>query len=403
MVSGTLLVDLLIAAVVVALLACSIVSRRALRRTRTDLRLSEADKLATFNALPDLIFIMSRDGVYLDFHTRALKALLVPPEQFLGRRLRDVLPRHLVPRFEHALEEALATDATVLVEYSLDIQHVPREFEARMVRWEGDRVLSIVREITERKQFERALAENEAALRASTVENHVLIGRLIAAQELERQRIARDLHDDLSQKLALLSIRIDRLAEGGAPAGEHLERRIQSLAQAVAEISTDVHNLSHELHPSKLETLGLVESVRGLCRETKRLSGIAVDFRHSGPSTILDANVSLHLYRIVQEGLHNVSKHSRASQAMVELITSPATIDLHIADSGCGFDESDPKQTGLGLVNIRERVRLLDGQIVIHSASNQGTRLGIRVPLSGSNGPAWLQDPPTAQPRTEYA
>ena len=387
---GAFAAELLIA-LLTAVLAGLVISRRALARATVALNQSEADKLATFSALPDLIFIMNRDGVYLDCHTRDLKALLVPPEQFLGRRMRDVLPPPLVPRMEHAFEAALASNATVLVEYSLDIQGEPRDFEARLVRWEGDRVLSIVREITERKRFERALSENELALRASMVENHALIGRLIAAQELERQRIARDLHDDLSQKLALLAIRIDRLSERDALDGDRLESRIRSLAQAVAEIATDVHNLSHELHPSKLETLGFVEAVRGLCRETRRLSGIAVDFRHSGASTIVDTHVSLHLYRIVQEGLHNVSKHSGASQALVELVTGPDAIDLRIADSGCGFDESD-STTGLGLVNIRERVRLLEGQMVIHSAPNEGTRLGVRVPLSGPGGPAWLQD-----------
>ena len=387
---GAFAAELLIA-LLTAVLAGLVISRRALARATVALNQSEADKLATFSALPDLIFIMNRDGVYLDCHTRDLKALLVPPEQFLGRRMRDVLPPPLVPRMEHAFEAALASNATVLVEYSLDIQGEPRDFEARLVRWEGDRVLSIIREISERKRFERALSENELALRASMVENHALIGRLIAAQELERQRIARDLHDDLSQKLALLAIRIDRLSERDALDGDRLESRIRSLAQAVAEIATDVHNLSHELHPSKLETLGFVEAVRGLCRETRRLSGIAVDFRHSGASTIVDTHVSLHLYRIVQEGLHNVSKHSGASQALVELVTGPDAIDLRIADSGCGFDESD-STTGLGLVNIRERVRLLEGQMVIHSAPNEGTRLGVRVPLSGPGGPAWLQD-----------
>lgn len=392
---GFLAVELLTALVAFALLVGLVIGRRALARARSALRQSEADKLATFNALPDLIFIMNREGVYLDFHTRDMKALLVPPEQFLGRRMRDVLPPHLVPRMERAFEASLASNATVLVEYSLDIQGVPRDFEARLVGWGGERVLSIVREITERKQFERALSENELALRASMVENHALIGRIIAAQELERQRIARDLHDDLSQKLALLGIRIDRLSERDAHDGDRLELRIRSLAQAVAEIATDVHNLSHELHPSKLETLGFVEAVRGLCVETRRLSGIAVDFRHSGSSATLDSHVSLHLYRIVQEGLHNVSKHSRASKAVVELVTTADMIDLHIADSGCGFDQSD-STTGLGLVNIRERVRLLDGQMVIHSTPNEGTRLGVRVQLSGPSGPAWLQDPRAA-------
>jgi PAS domain S-box-containing protein len=209
--------------------------------------------------------------------------------------------------------------------------------------------------------------------------NRDLAGRLIASQEEERHRIARELHDDLSQKIALLNIEIDQVA--GQLDAEDARIHLQRISGQAAEIATDVHNLSHELHPSRLQIIGLRPAFESLCREMSRQGEVQVVFTHGVVPEVVDPNVSLCLYRITQEALRNVMRHSRASEVQVRLWRHGDSLELQIADSGIGFNHK-VEHPGLGLVSIRERVALLRGQLAIHSAPGAGTRIGVRVPLS---------------------
>src|SRR5436190_4206926 len=236
----------------------------------------------------------------------------------------------------NALEEASASRDPVVVEYELATDEV-RHFEARLVNAEHGRVLSMVRDVTDAK---RAQALNRDLAR-----------RLIVSQEVERQRIARELHDDLSQKIALLNIEIEQLA-GHLQSGE-ARARLRHLSLRAGEIATDVHNLSHELHPSKLQTLGLVAAVQSLCQDVSRQFGVDVAFTAGTLPKPIDEGVSLCLYRIAQEALHNVARHSRARHAEVRLAMDDDALSLQVADSGIGFD-SHAQYAGLGLVSMRE-------------------------------------------------
>jgi signal transduction histidine kinase len=231
------------------------------------------------------------------------------------------------------------------------------------------------------RRARRRFAAADRALRERDAENQALAGRLIVAQEAERRRIARDLHDDLSQKLALLNVEIDLLATQGIVDWHRREQRFRRLSRAVAEITSDVHDLSHELHPSKLRPLGLVTALDALCRDLSCKYGIIIDFHHIGGPVTHDADVCLHLYRIVQEGLHNVVKHSAATHAIVEVEVGSAALDLRIADQGRGFVPTAAAREGIGLVSMRERARIVGGQMIIHTKPAGGTRLGIRVPI----------------------
>jgi signal transduction histidine kinase len=214
---------------------------------------------------------------------------------------------------------------------------------------------------------------------------------LIAAQEAERRRIARELHDDLSQKLALLNIDIELLERtSGASPGE-MSARIRDLSDRAGEIAASVHLLSHELHPSKLEALGLVAAIESHCRDIRNQHDIAVEFLSSGVTMSIPPDLALCLYRIVQEALHNVVKHSGADKASVQLTRDRDSLVLHIADSGAGFAPEEHDRTGLGLVSMRERVHYLGGKLVIHSAPGSGTRIGVRVPLEPTRSAADAQ------------
>jgi signal transduction histidine kinase len=239
-----------------------------------------------------------------------------------------------------------------------------------------------------RRRAERGLRESEAALRHSYEKTQDLAGRLIAAQEDERRRIARDLHDELGQKLALLSIDIELLTRGGGSLPAVGCDRVRAVSQRAGELAGDVQRLSYELHPSKLEALGLVASAQAFCRDISRQYGTHVEFRHTDVPKDVPSDVGLCLFRIMQEALHNVVKHSGAPVASVRLTATPGVLHLHIADRGKGFQVSPRQDAGkgstghLGLVSMRERVLFVGGTIAIRSAPGRGVRIAVHVPVS---------------------
>jgi signal transduction histidine kinase len=216
----------------------------------------------------------------------------------------------------------------------------------------------------------------------------MLNGELLHAQETERRRIARDLHDDLNQSLALLSVELDLLGQMPPELPGEFGTRIQELSGRVKQLSTSVHAMSHRLHPLKLEQLGLVAAARALCRELSQGHGLPIEFTHHEVPGAIPEDTALCLYRIMQEALRNSIKHSRARHAEVELNGTAGAICLRIVDDGTGFDPgSVESKGGLGLVSMRERLHLVHGSIAIDSRPSGGTRIDVRVPLC-SNGQA---------------
>jgi PAS domain S-box-containing protein len=355
------------------------------KRSEEALQHSEARNRAILRAVPDMMFLLNRDGMYLDYQAKDPHDLFIPPEEFLGKNIRDVMPPHLVPLFVNCLEQAIASEEPCVIDYELPLSGESRHFELRMVSCDHDKVLSIVRDMSGRRRAERALRDNEAALQATNEEIRHLGGRLIAAQEDERRRIARELHDDLSQKLALLTMELDQLSQTTSN-GDAALQRLRRLTDQAGQIATDVHRLSYQLHPSKLEALGLVASIRSYCRDIETQHAVDVEFTHTDVPATIPPEVSLCVFRVVQEALHNVVKHSAAERAFVKLSGTGDGLQLQIADSGIGFVLEAQDGQGLGLVSMRERVNFLGGKLVIHSAPGNGTRIGVRVPFDLSAG-----------------
>jgi len=212
-----------------------------------------------------------------------------------------------------------------------------------------------------------------------------LSGRLIAAQEEERGRIARELHDDFSQRLALLGIGLSRLWKKRPESEEEERNVVRELWNRSQEISSDVHRLSHQLHSSKLQHVGLVPALMGLCEEIGEKYGIQVQFVDRGVALEIAKDVSLCLFRVTQEALNNVVKHSGAKQAQVEIYTERNEIRLQIVDAGAGFDiDVKGTEVGIGLVGMRERLRLVGGRLSVQSAPGRGTEILAEVPLLAS-------------------
>jgi signal transduction histidine kinase len=235
-----------------------------------------------------------------------------------------------------------------------------------------------------RRRAEEQMRNSETELKASYDRIRYLAGRLLSAQESERARIARELHDDVSQQLALLSIDLELLNAASAPGNRGLVREVLDRSQNVART---VHDLSHRLHPAKLRLIGLVPALQSLQREITK-SGLEVTFLHKNLPPHLSEDLTLCLYRVVQEALQNAHKHAEASEVMVDLIGAPGRLELSIADDGVGFDPNAALSSGLGLVSMRERVEAVGGRLRIDSDPAEGTRLHISVPLMPAAGPA---------------
>src|ERR1700752_4253290 len=233
------------------------------------------------------------------------------------------------------------------------------------------RVLVTREDIPRHKQAEEALRN--------------LGGQLIKGQEDERRRVARELHDDLNQRLALLSVELDQLGLKVPSDREDLSVSVRTLSARAQEISLDIHRLSHQLHPAKLDQLGLAAGVKSLCEEVSRHHQIEIDFRLSGFPAEFSPDVSLCVYRVAQESLHNITKHSGARSARVVLRKTSRAIHLRVCDTGCGFDtRSTGTRNGLGLISMTERLRLVGGTITIQSRSMIGTQIDAQVPLPGT-------------------
>jgi PAS domain S-box-containing protein len=206
--------------------------------------------------------------------------------------------------------------------------------------------------------------------------------RLIEAQEQERTRIARELHDDINQRIALLRVQLEEWNQHSPSSEAHARKHIGSVCAQLDDLGRDVQALSHRLHSSKLEYLGLVAAMSGFCRELSEQQGVVIDFSHVGIPHNLPKESSLCMFRILQEALQNAIKHSGERRVKVELSGTPAQIQLTVKDLGVGFDPQNAfNHRGIGLISMRERLQLVDGELSIQSAPGHGTTINACVPL----------------------
>ena len=206
-------------------------------------------------------------------------------------------------------------------------------------------------------------------------------GRLISAQETERGRIARELHDDFNQRMALLSIELEQLGRG---IDEPVKQKIfEKLQRQVKDISADIHRLSYRLHPSKLDHLGLAAAVSSLCEEFSESSKRKIVCHRIGFPATLPKEVELCLFRVAQEALRNSVRHSRAESIRVVLVKTRNAVRLSVSDDGCGFNpKSEVMQSGLGFISMRERLHIVGGEMRVYSQPRRGTRIEVSVPLT---------------------
>ena len=249
---------------------------------------------------------------------------------------------------------------------------------------------ALVTEIAERMETEQSLRTSEAVLRASQHELQqsradlrALAGQLLTAQEEDRRRISRDLHDDINQRLAMLSMDLRRVEKYPSNESEPLREEIRRVSDGLAAVSNDVRQMAYRFHPSILDDLGLLKAVGRLVTEFSDRTGTQCSYVHKDPVGILPPDVTICIYRVVQECLSNISHHAQASQVEVELICESDDVSLSVRDNGVGFDTSNGDQMSghLGLLSMKERVRMAKGTLEVESTPQHGTEIRVDIPL----------------------
>jgi PAS domain S-box-containing protein len=347
------------------------------RRKRAEIRLRESEKRFRLvaNSAPVMIWMSGTDKLSTFFNEGWLN--------FSGRALEDELGNGWTsgvhPQDLGRCLETYSAAFNARVNFQMEYRLRRHDGQYRWIsdigapRFGADGIfqgyIGSAIDVTEQKESEIALLN--------------MSRRLLTAHEEERARIARELHDDLSQRMALLQIALDDFGQKRSSLSPIEKQNLNNIANVVKEVSTDIRNLSHELHPSMLELLGLVAAMEGLCREITRQHGLKVQFTYSNVNGQMQKDVTLCLFRVVQEALRNAVKHSGAAEAHVALSGHGDRIELSVSDDGSGFDSDNVHEAaGIGLISMRERVKSVGGDISIESKVSHGTRIQVRVPLT---------------------
>jgi PAS domain S-box-containing protein len=317
--------------------------------------------------VPAAVAMLDRDMRYLQVSDRWCTDYLPGRTQVLGLSHYEIFP-DMPERWKEVHRRALQGETLRSDEDRWEGSDRPHWARWEVRPWKSadgavGGILILTEDITRRKLMEEALSD--------------LSRKLIESQEQERARIGRELHDDINQRLAMLSVELEQLQENPS----EIQPRLQELRRQMAEVSDDVQALSHDLHSSKLEYLGVVAGMKGWCKEFGERQRMDIGFKNDAPGA-LPLEIGLSLFRVLQEALHNVIKHSGVRRVEVELREDASEIHLLISDSGKGFDVAAAlRGKGLGLTSMRERVRLMSGTITIESTPMGGTVIHVRVPL----------------------
>jgi len=306
---------------------------------------------------------------FLDMNDKACLDLGYRREEMLSMTVYDIDPL-LDSSLHTRVMQKMRKSGFAIIESQhrrKDGSTFPVEINIKYIQLDRDYAVAVVRDITERRVAEGTLSS--------------LSPRLIEAQETERGRVAGELRDDLNQRMALLQIGLGQFERDVPGLSPQARIQLHSLTEVATEIASSIHNLSHRLRPSLLDLLGPVASIERLCRELSDRHNLEIRFVHHSIPEQTPKDVTLCLYRITQEALRNVVKHSGVAEAQVELLGHDDRIDLCISDSGVGFSpESAQRTSGLGLISMQERLRLVGGHLSVESEPSHGTRIRVRIP-----------------------
>ncbi len=343
------------------------------RKTEEELTRSEEKFSKSFRQSPLAISISStKDGCYLDVNETFEQQTGWCRDEVIGRSPADINlwadPHQRSLFLQQLLAEGNVRDLEIRIRRK-DGQIRTTLGSAELIEVNGKPcALSVIADVTERKRAEEGLAR--------------LSGRLIEAEDEERKRIAREIHDDYNQRVAMLALDLEQLAENVGDSSGEISQKVNELFDHVSELGADLHSLSHRLHSSTLESLGLLVGLEAFCKEFAEQQGVQVDFVHENVPRGTPADAALCMFRITQEALRNIKRHSGVNRAEVRLEQLDGRLHLSVSDRGRGFDSNEPPaERGIGIHSMEERLRLLGGKLEIQARPMEGTRIDAWLPL----------------------
>jgi PAS domain S-box-containing protein len=355
----------------------------AIERARQAFQESESRAHAFFQSAAQAIFIVDSAGIIVMANPATEKMFGYAVGELIGKPVEVLVPEQFRPGHHQHRDRFFQNPQMRPMGLGLDLQGRHKDGREFFVEIslsyihsaQGTFGVALVTDISKRRADEQAIRQQGEELRA-------LAARMMTAQDDERRRIARDLHDDLSQTLAFLAMDLGKLAT--KPAAQDLVADIRPLQLRAAEAAESVRRVSHQLHPSVLDDIGLEAALEQYCEEFQQRSGIATRFISRNVPESLQREVASSIYHIAQECLRNVSKHARTKTVSVTVEFADNVLRLIIKDQGIGLKTEQPEPSGIGIVAMRERAHLVNGRLSIHSTTGSGTEVSVEVPVTTS-------------------
>jgi PAS domain S-box-containing protein len=356
--------------------------------THEALRKSEALNRAILEAIPDMLFQIRQDGTVQRFEPAKDIGLPMPPGEFLGKKISEVMPSDNARQSMRCVELTLETEKMQVFEYQLEINKEMHDYEARYVPCGQDEVLSVVRDITERKQSEAEKARLFESINEQRDQLRALTGRLADTREGERKALARELHDQVGQNLTALNLNLNiiraQLPDVTSTTTDPIQTLLDDSLVLLEQTTERVQNVMANLRPPVLDDYGLVEALRWYGAQLAARVRFTITVVGKEPVPRLTSSVENALFRITQEALTNVTKHAQARQVTVMVETDNGTVRLIVTDDGLGFDSASransTRRRSWGLITMAERTEAIGGRFRIESGSGQGTKVIVEVP-----------------------
>jgi PAS domain S-box-containing protein len=368
-----------------ALILASMDVRRALGQrnlARQEKAVSELTTQALFQTATQAILIVGVSGKIVMANPATEKLFGYSREELIGQSVDVLVPESLRGRHQGHRDHYFRSPQNRPMGLGMDLQARRKDGSVFFVEIslsyipsaQGTLAVAFVSDISKRREDEQAIRQQKEELRMLAV-------RLMTAQDDERRRLARDLHDDLSQQLAFLAMDLGKLAT--KPSAAELVGELRPLQLRAADAAETVRQISHQLHPSVLDDIGLEAALEQYCEDFQRRSGVATHFSSRNFPEIVDADIAASLYHIAQECLRNVSKHAKAESVSVVLESVEGVLRLTVKDSGVGLSASpSPAGGGIGIVAMKERALLVNGNVSIQSRAGEGTEVRVEVPIT---------------------
>ena len=344
---------------------------------------SEQYTSSILSAIPDLIFVLDNNKTIIDFKSGDKKNLIIPAEEFLNKPIDELLPQNILPLVKKSIAAVFENKKPNLIEYKLKLNKDLNFFECNMVPFGETKVIAMIRNITQRKQIEESLIKSEVQLKSYAA-------HLQNIREEERILLAREIHDELGQILVAIKIDLGLLS---LKANQHFEKntsvdfttQLEHLADLVDKTIKTTRRIMTDLRPEILDVLGIKDALKQHLAKFAERNEIKCTFEDKTTTFELDAQQSLTLFRILQESLTNIIKHANTSEVNVKLIQNNDKLHLSITDNGIGFNsQNSTKQESYGLIGMKERAFLIDGNLTITSKKNVGTTIKIEIPYNNS-------------------